>query len=103
MKIRVDFDNEPELPDFSESELESIAISCYGQDARSIAISLGRVLEALSSVSVGKIVGQMVDLLNRDEQQQIATDILGQSGSDIIDSVGKTAESEVTNKDHGRH
>ncbi len=102
MKITIEFDNKPGLPKFRESYFESIAIACNGQDPEDIANKLYNVLAKLSSVSVTEIVCQMVDLLNSDKQKQLATDILGQWGSDIIDSVGKTAESEVTNKDHGR-
>ena len=102
MKIKLEFDNEPNLPDFSESEFESIARACDGQIALSIAEAMSDVLEMLHAVSVREIVARMVRLLNRDEQQAIATDILGQWGSDIIDSVGKTTESELANKDHGR-
>lgn len=102
MKIKLEFDNEPKLPDFSESEFESIAIACDGQSALSIAEAMWIVLGMLHAVSVREIVVRMVSLLNRDEQQDIATDILGQWGSDVIDGVGKTTESESANKDHGR-
>lgn len=102
MKIKLEFDNEPKLPDFSESEFESISKACDGQNPLSIAEAMSDVLEMLHAVSVREIVVRMVRLLNRDEQQAIATDILGQWGSDIIDSVGKTIESESANKDHGR-
>ena len=103
MKIKLQFDDEPNLPDFSESEFESVEIACDGQSPKSIADALFNVLEGyLNSVSFCEIVGEMAELLNRDEQQQVATDILGQWGSDIIDSIGKAAESEATNKDHGR-
>ena len=106
MKIKLEFENEgpigPNLPDFSESEFESIAKACDGQSALSIAEAMSDVLEMLHAVSVREIVVRMVDLLTHDEQQAIATDILGQWGSDIVNSVGKTIESEFANKDHGR-
>ena len=82
MKIKLEFENEgpigPNLPDFRESEFESIARACDGQIALSIAEAMSDVLEMLHAVSVREIVARMVGLLNRDEQQAIATDILGQ-------------------------
>ena len=95
MKIKLEFDNEPNLPDFSESEFESIAKECNGQNALSIAEAMSDVLEMLHAVSVRDIVARMVRLLNRDDQQDIATDIL--------DSVCKTTESELANNVRERH
>lgn len=133
MKIKLEFENEPDLIDFSESEFESIAKACDGQNPLSIAEAMSDVLEVLHAVSVREIVVRMAKLLHleeqqaiatdilrqwgeddvkiaveavcklsRDEQEKIATDILGQWGKDIVNSVGKTTESESANKDHGR-
>lgn len=102
MKIILEFDNKPNFPDFSESEFASIAKGCNGRHSSAIAEALSGVLGVLNAVSVPELVVRMVGLLNRAEQEAIATDILGQWGSDIIDSVGKTAISELTNKNHSR-
>jgi hypothetical protein len=105
VKIKLEFDNGPKgpnLPDFSESQFESIAKACDGQKARCIAEAMSDVLGMLRAVSVREIVVRMVKLLHPDEQQAIATDILAQWGEDIVNSVGKTIESESANKDHGR-
>ena len=61
------------------------------------------VLEMLHAVSVREIVVRMIDLLTHDEQQAIATDILGQWGKDIVNSVGKTPESESANNVRERY
>ena len=76
MKITFEFNNQPGLPDFSESELESISIACHGQDPEDIANKLFDLLGNLSSVSTKEIVREMVDWLNSEQQHQLATEIL---------------------------
>ena len=83
MKIKLEFDNPWNLPDFCESEFESISKACDGQSELSIAEAMSDVLEMLHAVSVREIVVRMVRLLHPDEQQAIATDILGQGGKTL--------------------
>jgi len=97
MKITFEFNNQPGLPDFSESELESISIACNGQDPEDIANKLFDLLGNLSSVSTKEIVREIPHLLNSDQQQQLATEIL-----EILDSSRRMTERDITNKDHGR-
>ncbi len=76
MKITFEFNNQPGLPDFSESYLESISIACNGQDPEDIANKLFDLIGYLSSVSTKEIVREMADLLNSEQQQQLATELL---------------------------
>ena len=95
MKITFEFNNQPGLPDFSESELESISIACHGQDPEDIANKLFELLGNLSSVSTKEIVSEMANLLNNDQQQQLATEIL-----EILESECRRIIRDSASKDH---
>lgn len=69
------------LPDAEKKNIKRAIVCEIGEDHDAV---------ELAETAVGR--------LNRDEQEKIATDILGQWGEDIVTSVGTKSESEEPNE-----
>jgi hypothetical protein len=74
----------------NESNIESVGVYANGLSPESVAIAMMAVIDNLV-IEPRDIVQWIVKLLPYDEQEKIATDILGQWGEDIVSSVGDTS------------